>query len=278
MVICSIEGCDRRNHAKGFCQRHYMRFYRHSDPLAGASYHQPPGTVCLVDGCEKRHATKGYCHKHFARLTRQTDEWREWKRKYNRQPHVREAENRRLRERYATDPEYRARILTSQASRPSRTLKQRSPEFQKEWRRLLLRYNGLCAYCGVQPGTTLEHVIPRSRGGTDKIGNLLPACNQCNASKGALLLTEFKRWRGDYLKWQIKAAFRSGIKAERMERDPRCAECGTDLDLELHHIVKRSQGHGYRDGEFGVDDPSNLVLLCRKHHREAESNPQWSTA
>jgi 5-methylcytosine-specific restriction endonuclease McrA len=77
---------------------------------------------------------------------------------------------------------------------------------------------------------------------------------------------------------KIRQAFLAGVRAERMNTTPYCKVCGTDLDLELHHIVKRSQGHGYRDGAFGVDDPTNLVLLCRKHHREAESNPQWSTA
>jgi 5-methylcytosine-specific restriction endonuclease McrA len=78
---------------------------------------------------------------------------------------------------------------------------------------------------------------------------------------------------------KIRQAFLAGVKAERMERDPHCAVCGTDLDLELHHHpIKRSQGQGYRDGVFGVDDPTNLVLLCRKHHREAESNPMWSAS
>lgn len=29
---CTIEGCDRQNHAQGFCARHYRRFRKYGDP------------------------------------------------------------------------------------------------------------------------------------------------------------------------------------------------------------------------------------------------------
>lgn len=41
-----------------------------------------------------------------------------------------------------------------------------------------------CAYCGDPDGTTIDHVIPRSKGGTDDLENLRPACRTCNTSKG----------------------------------------------------------------------------------------------
>ncbi|XZE36949.1 RHS repeat-associated core domain-containing protein [Pirellulaceae bacterium SH501] len=43
----------------------------------------------------------------------------------------------------------------------------------------------LCGYCGVNNGSEVDHVIPRSKGGDLTPGNTVPACRHCNASKGA---------------------------------------------------------------------------------------------
>ncbi len=48
-----------------------------------------------------------------------------------------------------------------------------------------------CAYCGKSPPEVklqLEHKIPRSKGGSDDISNLVPACVDCNLGKGNKLL------------------------------------------------------------------------------------------
>lgn len=58
--------------------------------------------------------------------------------------------------------------------------------------RMQRRYGGLCAYCGEQPGDTRDHVLPVTRGGSDSIGNILPACAPCNSSKGTRLLAEWR--------------------------------------------------------------------------------------
>jgi 5-methylcytosine-specific restriction endonuclease McrA len=51
-----------------------------------------------------------------------------------------------------------------------------------------------CAYC-MNAATTVDHVVPLFRGGTNFEGNLAPACRQCNASKGRWLLVEWRRTR-----------------------------------------------------------------------------------
>lgn len=58
--------------------------------------------------------------------------------------------------------------------------------------RVLLRDNFTCVYCGRNPkedGVKLEvdHIIPKSRGGTDDIDNLVTACWECNQGKKDLL-------------------------------------------------------------------------------------------
>ena len=44
-----------------------------------------------------------------------------------------------------------------------------------------------CQYCGKRPGPAelnLDHVVPRSRGGTDSWDNLVVSCRPCNVKKG----------------------------------------------------------------------------------------------
>ncbi len=44
-----------------------------------------------------------------------------------------------------------------------------------------------CQYCGAQPGRsqlTMDHVVPRSQGGTTTWDNVVTACRDCNHRKG----------------------------------------------------------------------------------------------
>lgn len=51
-------------------------------------------------------------------------------------------------------------------------------------RRGVLRRDGSrCAYCGHQ-AATIDHVLPRSRGGVDSWENLVACCQRCNSEKG----------------------------------------------------------------------------------------------
>ena len=49
-----------------------------------------------------------------------------------------------------------------------------------------------CTYCGAQ-SQHVDHVLPLSRGGEHRIGNLVGACAGCNLSKGAKFITEWRR-------------------------------------------------------------------------------------
>lgn len=40
-----------------------------------------------------------------------------------------------------------------------------------------------CAYCGCSCSPTLDHFIPIAKGGTHALGNLIPACHDCNSRK-----------------------------------------------------------------------------------------------
>lgn len=54
-------------------------------------------------------------------------------------------------------------------------------------RNVYLRDGFACQYCGDQPSQrhlTLDHVIPRSRGGATSWDNIVTACGECNRRKG----------------------------------------------------------------------------------------------
>lgn len=41
-----------------------------------------------------------------------------------------------------------------------------------------------CQYCGTNKDLTIDHLIPRSKGGKSSWTNLVTACKKCNAQKG----------------------------------------------------------------------------------------------
>lgn len=63
----------------------------------------------------------------------------------------------------------------------------------RDWRRLVQRYRGCCAYCGDRPRRLeADHIMPIARGGRHCIGNILPACKVCNQAKGSRYLVEWR--------------------------------------------------------------------------------------
>ena len=53
-------------------------------------------------------------------------------------------------------------------------------------RRILLKYNGRCAYCGCSISMktmSVDHLVPKCKGGTGAFNNLMPSCLECNHLK-----------------------------------------------------------------------------------------------
>lgn len=88
------------------------------------------------------------------------------------------------------------------------------PRRSAHWSRkgVLVRDEYTCVYCGASPGTlvkgkvlskadmTIDHIIPRSRGGRDTWSNTACACARCNHRKGDRLAHE----AGMRLLWEPK--------------------------------------------------------------------------
>lgn len=51
-------------------------------------------------------------------------------------------------------------------------------------KRILNRDGHACGYCGSKKNLTIDHIIPRSRGGGNTWDNLVTCCGRCNVAKG----------------------------------------------------------------------------------------------
>ena len=72
---------------------------------------------------------------------------------------------------------------------------------------LLLKWSHQCAYCQVKDvPLQVEHIVAKSRGGTDRISNLCIACERCNQKKANRPLSEFLKGKPDLLARVLRQA------------------------------------------------------------------------
>ena len=95
-----------------------------------------------------------------------------------------------------------------------------SKEVRFSRRNIFERDENCCQYCGRKfdrGDLTLDHVIPRSRGGTSTWTNIVLACVKCNMKKGDKLLTEMSM---KLLRNPVKPkwATRVGVKLGRVRK------------------------------------------------------------
>ena len=65
---------------------------------------------------------------------------------------------------------------------------------------LLEKWERKCAYCGrVGVPLEIEHIVVRSRGGSNRAGNLTLSCRPCNETKGRMEAREFLKGRPERL-------------------------------------------------------------------------------
>jgi len=188
-----VDGC-RCAGCKAACASYARR--RRAERRAATSFDAIPhglrgyeSYLCRCDVCRDAGAVKNVKHRKSA------DELRQYFADYfqaNRDRHAAngKAWRDRNQERYRTQSvRRRARRRALVAAADVRLVTDR------DWRRLVNRHGGRCAYCGASEKLTVEHIVPIFRGGRHAIGNLLPVCGRCNSSKGPRLLIEWRARR-----------------------------------------------------------------------------------
>ena len=67
-------------------------------------------------------------------------------------------------------------------------------------------FGGLCIYCRCKTADTLDHLKPKSKGGSSLRSNLVPSCLSCNHSKGS----------SNWLSWYREQDFYSDVAKEHI--------------------------------------------------------------
>ncbi|AOW99758.1 HNH endonuclease [Moorena producens PAL-8-15-08-1] len=74
---------------------------------------------------------------------------------------------------------------------------------------LLEKWNRKCAYCGTtDTKLEIEHIKPKSLGGSDRVSNLAIACHDCNQAKGNQEIKQFLSGKPDVLRRILSQAKR----------------------------------------------------------------------
>jgi len=107
---------------------------------------------------------------------------------------------------------------------------------------LLEKFGRKCCYCGKENvPLEVEHIIPKSRGGTDRVDNLCLACHDCNQRKGSKTAEEFGY---PHIQKQVKESLKdaSAINSTRwkayevLKQTGLDVECGTGARTKMNRI------------------------------------------
>lgn len=88
-------------------------------------------------------------------------------------------------------PKKKQRYFNSHATYVEYQELRKTDRFKLWWRRQYAQQGALCYYCKVDLRTVrvnVEHVVPMSKGGSNKYKNMVLSCSSCNKEKGSSML------------------------------------------------------------------------------------------
>jgi 5-methylcytosine-specific restriction endonuclease McrA len=105
---------------------------------------------------------------------------------------------------------------------------------------LLEKWNRKCAYCGAtDTQLEIEHIKPKSKGGSDRVSNLAIACHDCNQAKGNLEIEQFLSGNLDILK-RVLAQSKGPVSRCR------CCECNPVEIVQRTEVNWTASRNGFR--------------------------------
>lgn len=138
---------------------------------------------------------------------------------------------------------------------------------------LLQKWGRKCAYCGVENVPfEIEHILARSKGGSNRVANLCLSCHSCNQAKGNKPIEEFLKKKPEVLKRvlaQAQAPLKdaAAVNATRWELYRRLQPTGLPVEVGSGGRTKfnrKTRGiektHWTDAACVGVSTPERLLL------------------
>jgi 5-methylcytosine-specific restriction endonuclease McrA len=121
---------------------------------------------------------------------------------------------------------------------------------------LLEKFGRRCVYCGQgETAFEIDHVVPKSRGGSDRVSNLVLSCHDCNRAKGDRTAAEFGH---PQVEGQAKLSLRdaAAVNATRFALVAALAVVGLPIGT-----WSGGRTRWNRD-RFGIEKAHSLDALC----------------
>lgn len=131
--------------------------------------------------------------------------------------------------------------------------------YQKELRSFIFnRSGGKCVYCGAK-AEEIDHVIPRSKGGSNSTYNLVASCRSCNEKKSNLSLKAFGKLMGkDY----------SHLEPKKLPKDAAIVQSARSYMIkEIANIVPDTKSYEAWLTKYNRDE----LGLSKEHYYDALS-------
>ncbi len=138
---------------------------------------------------------------------------------------------------------------------------------------LLTKWGRKCAYCGVENVPfEIEHILARSKGGSNRVSNLCLSCHSCNQAKGNKSVEEFLKKKPEVLKRilaQAKAPLKdaAAVNATRWELYRRLqltdlpVEVGSGGRTKFNRKTRGLEKQHWTDAAcVGISTPEKLLL------------------
>jgi 5-methylcytosine-specific restriction endonuclease McrA len=109
---------------------------------------------------------------------------------------------------------------------------------------LLEKWGRKCTYCGKgNIPLQIEHIIPRAKGGTNRVSNLCLSCEKCNLAKGTCEIVDFLKKKPDLLQRllaQAKASLKdaAAVNTTRWELYRRLETLGLPIECGSGGLTK----------------------------------------
>ena len=162
-------------HLGALCKRN------HQYQLQLVSLRYKLGGLCVE--CQRFHGQTGK-YKAKKKLRESSVEYKQRKREYDLN-YSTQPDNVQRRKSQRSTAEYKQYDCDRYRRKRAQKKKVHSyPYSREEWDNRILEFDNCCAYCSISSASlTIDHFLPLSFGGSDCLGNLVPACFSCNASK-----------------------------------------------------------------------------------------------